>query len=427
VKITVFHTACLVVCAGAAVAQEVRIQADAFERAERAFRESRIPEARELYAEACRTVVEQGSPDLPECLLKMGMLASMAGDLSEALPLLTKARTLCEPDSIAGENVLYQLAILYDELGRYSEAADVAGQAEASARAVLGDNHPDTILATSLHGALLAKIGKLESGEQLAKRALEAARRVTLPAIDLAGVQSRLALVLAYKGDFTEAASLLRKNLDMISATFGDDHVLVASQLLRLAALYRQSGNVARAMPLSRRAGYLYRKARVPATWEATSDLEEGVEALQARQPRLAANILGHGLKIISERKLDGAGLDLISSLRFYLAEAYIELRDYLAAEPLLLGAIEQEKLRDPFSETLAFYLATLGKLHAAAKRPQTAAALYEQSVSLFEERHRDSAQYPKVLTAYANLIKNQNPSRSKELKRRIESTRPRQ
>jgi len=98
-----------------------------------------------------------------------------------------------------------------------------------------------------------------------------------------------------------------------------------------------------------------------------------------------------------------------------------------LAAEPLILGAIEQEKLRDPFSETLAFYLATLGKLHAAAKRPQTAAALYEQSVSLFEERHRGSAQYPKVLTAYANLIKNQNPSRSKELKRRIESTRTRQ
>ena len=109
-KITVFRSACLVVCAGAAIAQEVRIQGNAFDRAERALREPRIPEARELYTEAGRTVVEQGSPDLPEWLLEMGMLASMA---------------------------------------------------------------------TSLHGEILAKIGKLESGEQLAKRALEGARRVT--------------------------------------------------------------------------------------------------------------------------------------------------------------------------------------------------------------------------------------------------------
>src|SRR5262249_33289745 len=154
------------------------------------------------------------------------------------------------------------------------------------------------------------------SGQQLTERAVEAAKRAALPAIDLAFVQGRLALVLFYKGQTAEALRLLQKNLALISATYGDDHLRVAPELLNLAAAYRLSGNAARALPLSRRASHLYRKSHVPEVWEATSDMEGGLEALQTGQPRLAANLLGHALKIM------GPSLSPATSvpLRFHLA-----------------------------------------------------------------------------------------------------------
>lgn len=70
---------------------------------------------------------------------------------------------------------------------------------------------------------------------------------------DISKALNSLARVLHERGQYGEAAALLRESLPIARAAYGDEHPMVANCLVKLAAVDLAQGEAAAAEPLARR------------------------------------------------------------------------------------------------------------------------------------------------------------------------------
>src|SRR5712691_2523193 len=317
-----------------ATAGQAQIRRDILDQGQRAFHQEHYTEARELYAQACQTVLDQGGPQLTECLLLLGTAANSMGDLGQALSLYTRARALCKDDSATCAWLLYDLAGVYQYLERFPEAEQTARQALLASTVAPGKSHPDKMLSIMRLGRILVDAGKLEEAEPLLRGAVAAVRQGGLPA-DIVLAQGQLGALLVARRQFAEAAALLRDNLQQVSAQFGADHAKTADALLKLGALYRLEGDWARAQPLVRRASYLYEKRFGPDCLELASALrEEGYIALGAGETSISQRLFKRALDVL-RISLPPDSPDVLA-LRHSLAQTYLAQGKYQHAETLL-------------------------------------------------------------------------------------------
>ena len=114
-------------------------------------------------------------------LNNLALLYKNQGRLSEAEPLylrsLASVETTLGPEHLDVATSLNNLAGLYFVQGRHQEAEALCRRSAAILKAKPGDEHPEMSTALSNLGTLLVDLGRYEDGEQLLRRSLELRER----------------------------------------------------------------------------------------------------------------------------------------------------------------------------------------------------------------------------------------------------------
>jgi tetratricopeptide (TPR) repeat protein len=177
------------------------------------------------------------------------------GKYSEAEPLLLDAlemrKQLFTGDHPDVASSLNNLALLYHNQGRYSEAEPLYLEAlEMRKRLFIGD-HSDVASSLNNLASLYHSQGRYSEAEPLYLDALKMRRRLfTNDHPDVASSLNNLALLYHNQGKYSEAELLYLDALEMRRRLFPGDHPDVASSLNNLALLYDSQGKYSEAEPL---------------------------------------------------------------------------------------------------------------------------------------------------------------------------------
>ncbi len=165
--------------------------------------------------------------------------------LEKAIVLQTKFQKL---EALATS--LNNLALLYHNQGKYSEAEPLYLDALEMTKRLFTSDHPN--IATSLNNlaSFYYSQGKYSEAEPLYLDALEMKRRLfTGDHPDVASSLNNLALLYKSQGKYSEAEPLYLDALEMTKRLFTGDHPDVATSLNNLAVLYDNQGKYNKAEP----------------------------------------------------------------------------------------------------------------------------------------------------------------------------------
>jgi CHAT domain-containing protein/tetratricopeptide (TPR) repeat protein len=159
---------------------------------------------------------------------------------------------------------LNNLAALYEDQGRYTEAEPLAKQSLEISEKALGPNHPDVAISLNNLAELYQHQGRNTDVEPLYKRSLEISEKAlgsNHP--DVAVSLNNLAEVYRKQGRNGEAERLYKQALAISEAAVGD-HPNLALYLNNLALLYKTLGRYGEAEPLFKRSMGIREKALGP-------------------------------------------------------------------------------------------------------------------------------------------------------------------
>ena len=139
--------------------------------------------------------------------------------------------------------------------GRFAEAEPYFLDVLESRRRLLGEEHPNTLLAINNMGALLLSQGRFAEAEPHVLEAMEVRRRVlgedhpaTLMSINNVGA------LLRFQGKLTEAEPYVLETLQRSRRVLGEDHVETLMSSNNFGVLLRDQGRLNEAEPYLREA-----------------------------------------------------------------------------------------------------------------------------------------------------------------------------
>lgn len=216
-------------------------------------------EAGEHYAKAIEACTKQYGEKHFYFTVILNEMADMLREQSryaEAEKILKTALSLrestlpAEHPNIAESKV--KLARNMADLGRYSEARDLASQALKSAEQNFG-NEDNLYVAQAKNclGNIYRQDGRYSEAKTLLQSALTMQQKIfNQENIDSAITMRDLALVEAEEANFKEAETLLKKSQSIIDSLAGADHPERAAAANTLGYLYLRDGKYAEAQPL---------------------------------------------------------------------------------------------------------------------------------------------------------------------------------
>ena len=158
------------------------------------------------------------------------------------------------PDHPDVAQSLNNLALLYNDQGRYSDAEPLYKRSLAIREKKLGADHPDVARSLNNLAGLYQSQGRYSDAELLYKRSLAIREKVFGPDHpDVANALSNLALLYQAQRRYAEAEPLLKRSLAIDEKALGADHLQVALLLNNLAGLYQSQGRNSDALPLVKR------------------------------------------------------------------------------------------------------------------------------------------------------------------------------
>lgn len=181
------------------------------------------------------------------------------GNYAEAEKLYTRLLSEKNIDNAFNTTVLQNLAALYEQTGKYSQAKKLLREAVESDRRLLGEQHPDYAISLQNLAALYQKTGITDSAKLLFEKAL-------LIDKDLFGDQSvsyasrlaNLAAVHQDMNDFAKARQMLEASLAIRKKLLAPQHPEYAFNLYSLGNLLYRTGKSTEALPYFREAARLY-------------------------------------------------------------------------------------------------------------------------------------------------------------------------
>ncbi|MFO5441501.1 MAG: tetratricopeptide repeat protein [Dolichospermum sp.] len=192
---------------------------------------------------------------LATSLNNLALLYHNQGKYSEAEPLYLDAlemkRRLFTGDHPDVATSLNNLASLYHKQGKYSEAEPLYLDALEMTKRLFTGDHPN--VATSLNNLanLYDSQGKYSEAEPLYLDALKMTKRLfTGDHSNVASLLNNLALLYNNQGKYSEAELLYLEALEMRKRLFTCDHPDVANSLNNLALFYNSQGKYSEAEPL---------------------------------------------------------------------------------------------------------------------------------------------------------------------------------
>jgi serine/threonine protein kinase/Tfp pilus assembly protein PilF len=317
-----------------------------------------------------------------------------------ALALRRRVRGNDHPETLTATS---DLALLLWTLGRLDEAEPLWRDALEGQRRVLGNDHPDTLASMNNLGSLFLTRGKLDQAEPLFRDALERYRRVlgndhpkTLDAI------SNIGNLLEVQGKLEQAESFFREVLERHRRELGNDHPDTLDAIVRLASLLQTQGRLDQAETLYREA--VETQQRVlgddhPGTLMTSSNL--GVLLLACGKPQDAESIFRPTLER-RRRALGDDHPDTVTSM-INLGSLFQSQGKLGQAEALFTEALETQRrvLGEDHPQTLHLMNNMAGLLQSQGK-PAQAEPLFR---AVLDHRRRVLGEsHPDTLMSMNNL-----------------------
>ncbi len=298
---------------------------------------------------------------------------------------------------------LSNLAGLYWQEGRYTEAEGLEQRALAIREKTFGPDHPEVATDLDNLAVLASDQGRYGDAEPLEERAL-AIRQKALGSDNLAVAKSLIeqAQLQVDQGRYAQAEPLYKRALAIRDQILGPDHPAVAATLNDLAILYRYEGRYAEAEPLHKRALAIDQQALGAEHPEVATDLNN-LALLYADQGRYAdAKAMYERALAIREKALGPNHADVATSLN-NLAGLYVQEGHYADAEPLYKRALAiDEKTLGADHPDVATGLRNLAAVYREMNRYADAQPLLERAVTI--RRKSFGPNHPEVADALAQL-----------------------
>jgi tetratricopeptide (TPR) repeat protein len=198
-------------------------------------------------------------PDVAESLNNLAVLYKNQGRYTDAEPLYRRSLTIEEkalgPDHPAVATSLSNLASMYVDQGRYGDAEPLHRRSLAIREKTLGPNHRDVAASLSNLAELYRLQGRYADAEPFHRRSLVIREKALGPNHpDVWESLNNLAELYRVQGRYVDAEPLHKRSLAIAEKTLGPNHPHVAVSLNNLAVLYKNQGRFADALPLIRTA-----------------------------------------------------------------------------------------------------------------------------------------------------------------------------
>ncbi len=225
------------------------------------YRQGKQEEASKAVAQALVLLAgrtQQPDFDVASSLNNLGALLYAQGDSDRAEQLFLRSRDayvlLAGPGDTRLATILYNLAGIYVEKGRYTDAEPLYREAMAIRERTFGPSHPIVAEVWNALGFLLLQQKKLGEAEIWLQKAANVWQTAAGSEAFAAVALNNLAYVRRLQGNAGQAESLYKQAIAAEEANFGDDHPEIATTLMNLAALHRSRGDSAQATATYRRA-----------------------------------------------------------------------------------------------------------------------------------------------------------------------------
>ena len=299
--------------------------------------------------------------------------------------------------------MLNDLALLYDNQGRYDEAEPLYKRALAIREKALGTDHPDVARSLNDLGSLYYQQGRYVDAEPLHKRSLAISEKALgRDHRDVATSLNDLATLYQEQGRYSDAEPLYKRALAIREKALGPDHPDVALSLNNLAFLYKTQGRYADAEPLYMRSLAVKQKALGPGHPEVALALHNLADLYSAQGRYAAAEPLLKQSLAISEQALGPEHPNVALALN-NLAALYSNQGRYADVEPLYKRSLAiGEKAFGPDHPHVALFMNNLAALYRTQGRYADAIPIVERTIS----QHRsDKAVALKVI--YGSQLQN--------------------
>ena len=276
------------------------------------------------------------------------------------------------------------LAVFYNDQGRYEEAERLFSDALKNLRILKGDEDRSTISCTNNLATVYSKLGRHAEAEALYNRALEVSRRVLgAEHLETLAAMNNLASLYEKRGQHKRAEELFVKTLEITRKALGEEHPQTLSTMYNLAKLYQDQN-------LYTKAEQLYNKALEMSLRVLGEEHPDTVQCMHNlavlffKQDRYkSAEPLFVETLDIRRRTLGEEDPATLQSMN-NLAELHRHQKQYEEAEKLFVGALEvgRRVLGEENSTTLQT-MNGLAAVYNSLKRYREAEELYVKSLEV--------------------------------------------
>jgi CHAT domain-containing protein/tetratricopeptide (TPR) repeat protein len=302
-------------------------------------------------------------------------------------------------------SALSNLAKLYREQGRYSDAEPLFKRSLAIREQVLGLDHLDVAYSLNDLAGLHLEQGHYTDAERAFKRSIAVLEKsVGAEHPTFAGALSNLAWLYFKESRYSEAEPLYRRALIIKESSLGAEHPSVAVTLENLATLHVNQNRYAEAEPLQERALRIREKTLGPEHSLVATSLHN-LAVIKVVEGRFADAETLYRRALTIEEKTRGPDHKEVAGTLDNLGRLYgRRLHRFAEAAPLLERALHiYEAVLGPEHPEVSRSFDSLAELYYAQSDWERAAAFWKQSTDILVRRsRRDSATIGQAVTGAA-------------------------
>jgi serine/threonine-protein kinase len=310
------------------------------------------------------------------------------GETVTALDLLRRGER--RADALVGEPVirarmLQVIAQAHRNLGRFSSAESLAGEAVTLLEGELGTDHQDVASALVLQSLTLGASGQYDAAIQVMERAMTIQEQVFGPADTVVGrTLEELSGLTVYSGDLARAEDQARRAWSIQETALGPEHPTTLNALSNLGSVYRYRGRLSDAEDTFRRVLEGRRLLENPEPGDIASSLLSLGDHIVNRGGNLdEAEALFREALDIARR----AGADAPGSLVWALTSLgeVLELKSALdEAKRLFLEAVDsRRRTYGDLHHLVAEAMADYGAFLTRTGRPEEAEVVLQEAVDI--------------------------------------------
>ena len=315
-----------------------------------------------------------------------------------------------DPGAFLKGDILSTRGLVYDRIGKYSQAEGFHKKALMIRKKIFGEDHTDVASSYNNLASVYSSLGEYNQAKQLHEKALVIWKKINgEDHVDVATSYHNLASVYGSVGKYNQAKELNEKALMIRKKIFDEDHADIASSYNNLAGVYFDLQEYNKAKELNKKALTIRKKIFGEDHVDIASSYNNLATVYFDLQEYNKAKEL-HKKALMIRKKLFGEDHADIASSYNNLASVYGSLGEYNQAKELYEKALMiTKKIFGENHANIASSYNNLATLYCHMKEYNKAKELHEKALvinkRIFGEYHTHTASsYFNLATVYRNL-----------------------